>query len=264
MEECRQGGADVINMSLGGPTSSTVERTKVNLLTSAGIQLVAASGNSGDTTNPIEYPASYDNVISVGAVDSDGNIASFSSHNSHVDVSAPGIDIVSLIQTCSSCYAMYSGTSMATPHVVGVLALLMSKYPNKTRSQIREAVEQSALDTGACGPDRLFGHGIVDVMAAAGYLENGSTAGELSECIHTKVTVTTDEWGSEISYIIRNSGGDVVYKSGPYPIGVASYTDEFLLPDDCYEFEMLDSYGKFRVVVVWRLVFSKSLLYLFH
>ncbi|KAG7368109.1 cold-active serine alkaline protease [Nitzschia inconspicua] len=243
LEECRKGGAKIINMSLGGPSSSVVERNKVNQLANQGIQLIAASGNSGDTSNPIEYPASYDKVISVAAVDEDRHTAIFSTHNNEVDVAAPGVDILSLTNACSTCYGLYSGTSMATPHVAGVFALLMSKYPTKSISQIREAIQESASDSGACGIDRMFGHGIVDVMAAAVYLESGVTAPEQNNCINTKITVTTDKWGSETSYIIRNSDGEVVYKNGPYSNQIKTYTDVFQLPDDCYEFELLDSYG---------------------
>jgi serine protease len=244
MDECRNGGADIINMSLGGPSSSVVERSKVTQLFDQGIQLIAASGNSGDTSNPIEYPAGYDEVISVGAIDSDGKIASFSTHNTQVDVSAPGVDVLSLVHTCSTCYARFSGTSMAAPHVSGVFALLMSKYPSKSISQIREALEESAVDNGACGVDRMFGHGFVDVVAAANYLENGSAAPELTGCVNTKVTVGTDKWGSETSYVIRNSAGDVVYKNGPYTNEIKTYSDDFQLPEDCYELELVDSYGE--------------------
>lgn len=243
MDKCRKEGADVINMSLGGPSSSMVERNKINQLADLGIQLIAASGNSGDTSNPEEYPASYERVVSVGAVNQERGIASFSTHNSEVDISAPGVDILSLVHSCSYCYSRYSGTSMAAPHVSGVFALLMSKYPSKSISEIREAIEESAADSGACGIDRMYGHGIIDVMAAAEFLENGSSASEQSGCIDTKVTVRTDKWGSEISYIIRNSDGEIVYKNGPYTNQIKTYTDTFQLPDDCYEFELVDSYG---------------------
>jgi serine protease len=246
MDECEKGGADIINMSLGGPSSSTAESSKVDQLASKGIQLVAASGNSGSESNAMEFPAGYEKVISVGAVDANREIAFFSTHNNQVDVSAPGLDILSLTQSCSSCYAEYSGTSMASPHVAGAFALLKSKYPSKSISDIREALEESASDSGACGVDRMFGHGIIDVMAAADYLENGGSAPELTGCIGIKVTLKTDKWGAETSYEIRNAEGEVVYKNGPYENTEDTYTDEFQLPEGCYEFVMLDSYGTFN------------------
>mmetsp|Transcript_9865 Transcript_9865/g.17456 ORF Transcript_9865/g.17456 Transcript_9865/m.17456 type:complete len:801 (+) Transcript_9865:196-2598(+) len=243
MEECRKSGSDIISMSLGGPQQSSVERNIVTQLVNQGIQIIAASGNSGDGPNPVEYPAGYDDAISVAAIDDRKDIAWFSTHNSHVDVSAPGVDVLSLSQECYDCYSLSSGTSMATPHVSGVFALLMSKYPNKSIFDIRQAIEESAIDAGACGTDRMFGHGIVDVMAAADYLETGSTASELGGCVTTKITVKTDNWGSEMSYVIRNSDNEIVYRNGPYPNQQATYTDEFKLPPGCYEFEMRDSYG---------------------
>mmetsp|Transcript_49355 Transcript_49355/g.119700 ORF Transcript_49355/g.119700 Transcript_49355/m.119700 type:complete len:891 (+) Transcript_49355:617-3289(+) len=249
MEECKRGGVDVVNMSLGGASSSTFERNKINQLVNQGIHVVAASGNSGNGANPVEYPASYDTVISVGAVDRNEEIAGFSTHNSQVDVSAPGVDIQGPTSQSRSSYAYYSGTSMASPHVAGAVALLVSKYPNKSRSEIRQALESTAKDFGVCGPDRLFGNGLVNVLDAAEYLEGtGSEAPEQSGCVNTKVTVRPDKWGSENSYLITNPSGDVVYKNGPYPNNrQIEWVDEIDLPTlpngQCYQFEMLDSFG---------------------
>lgn len=249
MEECRRAGVDVVNMSLGGASSSTSERNKINQLVNEGIHVVAASGNSGDGANPVEYPASYDTVISVGAVDENKEIAFFSTHNSQVDVAAPGLDIRGPTSQSTSSYAYYSGTSMASPHVAGAVALLVSKYPNKSRSEIRQALERTAQDFGACGPDRMFGNGLINVLDAAEFLEgNGSDASEQSGCVNTKVTVKTDKWGSENSYVITGPSGEVVYKNGPYPNNrQIEFVDEINLPSlpngQCYKFEMLDSYG---------------------
>ena len=119
----------------------------------------------------------------------------------------------------------------------------MSKYPNKSRSQIRQAIEESANDAGACGQNRMFGHGIVDIMSAAEYLENGPTAPESAGCVETTVSIRTDKFGSEISYVIRNSLNEIVWENGPYSNRQSTHMDAFQLPPDCYEFEILDSYG---------------------
>ncbi|KAL3913394.1 MAG: hypothetical protein SGILL_006509 [Bacillariaceae sp.] len=244
MTECEKGGADIINMSLGGPNSSTVEQNKVNQLIRNGIQLVAASGNSGLESNAEEYPAGYSAVISVGAVDQNREIAVFSTHNNQVDVTAPGVDILSLTDSCSSCYGENSGTSMASPHVAGAFALLMSAYPNKSIAAIREALEESSTDVGACGLDKVYGHGIIDLMAAANYLEDGVEAPELTGCVDVKVTIGTDKWGAETFYMIKNEDGEIVYRGGPFENEIQSNSEEFELPPGCYEFLLLDSYGK--------------------
>jgi serine protease len=104
-------GSDVISMSLGGPIESSAERDSLDALADKGILLVAASGNSGDIDNPVEYPAAYDAVMSVAAVDNQGRIADFSSHNMHVDISGPGVDVLSLTSDNTSSYSEFSGKS---------------------------------------------------------------------------------------------------------------------------------------------------------
>ena len=93
LEACRDGGANVISMSLGGPFPGFQEEATLRSLYNQGIVSVAAAGNTGRFQNI--YPASYDNVISVAAVNSNGNHASFSTRNNMVDVAAPGVSVVS-------------------------------------------------------------------------------------------------------------------------------------------------------------------------
>jgi serine protease len=93
VRSCRSAGSNVINMSLGGPNSSAIEEEAFGDAYDAGILLVAAAGNDGDTS--YAYPASYNSVISVGAINSKGSIASFSQRNDHVEFTAPGVDILS-------------------------------------------------------------------------------------------------------------------------------------------------------------------------
>jgi serine protease len=93
VRSCRSSGSNVINMSLGGPNSSAIEEEAFGDAYDAGILLVAAAGNDGDTS--YAYPASYNSVISVGAINSKGSIASFSQRNDHVEFTAPGVDVLS-------------------------------------------------------------------------------------------------------------------------------------------------------------------------
>jgi subtilisin family serine protease len=166
-------GAKVINMSLGGPGLSTTVQGAVAYALSRNVTVIAAAGNTG--TSVLQYPASYPGVISVGAADpTTGNIASFSTFNSSVTIAAPGVGILSTYPAAggASTYAFLDGTSMATPHVAGIAALLIAKGSATTPAQIREALICSALDRGAVGRDNFFGHGLVQADYALNWNNN--------------------------------------------------------------------------------------------
>jgi len=247
MSACAEAGANIISMSLGGPEHIESEAAEIIRLTDLGILVVAAAGNEGDDANPVEYPAGYDSVMGIGAVDAKTEIASFSTYNSEIDVAAPGVDILSTTSDSDSSYSEYSGTSMATPHVAAIAALLWSQFPDKSVDEIRNAIQETARDVGACGKDRLFGHGMVDVMAAADFLENNSNAAaEITGCIDVEISILTDDYGSETTYAVspRDGLGGFVYRGGPYPNGLrVNYTDNFKLESGCYDLIVLDSYG---------------------
>mmetsp|Transcript_7581 Transcript_7581/g.10998 ORF Transcript_7581/g.10998 Transcript_7581/m.10998 type:complete len:160 (+) Transcript_7581:1096-1575(+) len=153
-------------MSPGGNDSVASESIAFASLRSKGILIIAAAGNNGDTE--YNYPASYSSVISVGAVDSKNQKASFSQWNSMVDIAAPGVNILSTVPY--GRYAYMSGTSMATPHVSGATFLLWNKYPRCTADQVQAAILSTALDLGPQGKDNYFGVGLVQYWAAASYL----------------------------------------------------------------------------------------------
>jgi len=284
-QRCQQAGAKVINMSLGGGQSSSAENAAFTQLYNQGVLSVAAAGNSGNSTK--SYPASYDSVLSVAAIDSNRARASFSQFNNAVDIAAPGVDVSSTypkagtpltvgsdsfenlpmagtaavtvsgalvdggrctaagtwsgkIVLCErggnttqqkvdaakagravgivlynnvadpfpystgvsgaagisgvavsqgvgvslrslagqtavlnpatvfdrSAYAVLNGTSMASPHVAGVAALLFAAKPSATPAQVREALTSSALDLGAAGRDNEYGFGMVRAFEA--------------------------------------------------------------------------------------------------
>ena len=162
LEKCKQRGAKVINMSLGGGGFMQSFQNKVNELHEAGIVVVAAAGNGGGSSR--FYPASYKHIISVAALDSNENRASFSQYNDMVDLAAPGVAVKS---TClNNRYCSYSGTSMASPHVAGVVALVWSHFPNVNNTKINDVLEKTAKDLGAAGRDDFYGHGLVQAKAA--------------------------------------------------------------------------------------------------
>jgi subtilisin family serine protease len=118
---CISKGAHVISMSLGGSSDSTTLHSAISDAATAGIVIVAAAGNE---SGPVSYPAKYSEVLAVSATDSSNKIASFSNTGPEVDYAAPGVAVTSTV--AGGGYDTWSGTSMATPHVAGVVALKIS------------------------------------------------------------------------------------------------------------------------------------------
>ncbi|TLM79313.1 S8 family serine peptidase [Microbulbifer harenosus] len=298
-DQCASNGASVINMSLGGTTKSrTEERAFADLYSTYNILSIAAAGNDGNTRH--SYPASYDSVMSIAAIDSNKMIADFSQQTDQVELAGPGVDVLSSVpvgmglattftaagdtieasgmegspqgsasgtlmdcglgeSTCAdangkicliargnisfaekvqaceagggaaavvynnepgmlfgtlgetvtgipsagisdidgatllgqigssaslsiepSDYAYFNGTSMATPHVAGVAALVWSHFPSCSASEIRTALNNTAEDLGAVGRDNAYGYGLVQAKAAVDYLTVNGCSGSSS------------------------------------------------------------------------------------
>jgi type VII secretion-associated serine protease mycosin len=159
-------GAKVINMSLGGPMRSPLIEEAIKKAAEKNVVIIAAAGNSGDDS--LSYPAAYEGVISVGSVNEDKTLSSFSTFGTSVDLVAPGNEIYSTIYEYEkkSSYRPLSGTSMATPMVAGIASLLLSKYPKLTPIQIEYILEHTAEDLGEKGFDVKFGNGLVNAVKA--------------------------------------------------------------------------------------------------
>ena len=138
IEWCIDNEIDVINMSFGMEYYSKALEEVVKCAADRGIIMVAASGNNVESVN---YPAAFDDVISVGAIDNELKSADFSLNNEKVDLVAPGVDVQTVDYLGSYCYA--SGTSIAAAHVTGVVASLLSYKRNVSR--IKEAIMNSAV-----------------------------------------------------------------------------------------------------------------------
>ncbi len=157
--------ADVINMSLGSPTSCGVlYQTAIDAAVGRGTTVVAAAGNSGADVAGTS-PASCNNVIAVGAVGKDGKRAIFSNYGAGVDVSAPGVSIVStwnagLLGSGADAYGSADGTSQAAPHVTGLAALILSRFPTLTPDQVEARIKTyiKAFPGGACDPSASLNH----------------------------------------------------------------------------------------------------------
>lgn len=176
-------GADVINMSLGGSSDLDILRDAVDYAWNHGVVVVCAAGNDGVSSS--FYPAAYTNSISVSATTSLDTLASYSNYGTTIDISAPGGDsgdnngdgyddmiLQNTFSRTDEGYYFYAGTSMASPHVAGVAALVIAKNSSLSNAQTRSILETSADDIGASGWDNLFGYGRLNayeaVMAAGG------------------------------------------------------------------------------------------------
>jgi subtilisin family serine protease len=163
IEYAAEHGADVINMSLGGPTPcDPFVQSKVNTAHSAGVTLIAAAGNNLGPTEM--FPANCEHVLGVAATDEADMRAPYSNYGGHVSVAAPGSRIYSTIDGGS--YDYDSGTSMATPHVASLAALLLARYPLYTPDQIASAILDNAQDLGAPGWEEYYGCGRMDASLA--------------------------------------------------------------------------------------------------
>lgn len=186
--------ADVINLSLGGSGSSNAEQQVYTQVINAGVLVAAAAGNDG--TSRLSYPASYNGVVSVASVGRAKQRAYYSQFNAAVDVAAPGGDqstssrdgVLSTHATDSSgavvsTYSYLQGTSMATPHVAAVMALMRAAHPGLTQQDFLNLLASGAIteDLGAAGRDNSFGYGLLDArlaVTAAADLAGGAPPAE--------------------------------------------------------------------------------------
>jgi len=160
-------GARVLNLSLGGSSDTQVERDAIAYAVANGAVVCAAMGNGGTMAGP-SFPGAYPDVVAVGAIDQADHRASFSQVGPHIDLAGPGVGILSTVW--DNGYATYSGTSMATPHVAGVAALVLSINPQLTGPQAADILRQSARPLrdlpGDPVPNDNYGFGCVDAQAA--------------------------------------------------------------------------------------------------
>ncbi len=138
----------IINMSLGSSSPSTTLEGACNAAYAKGMLVVSSAGNSGNeagTGDNVGYPAKYASVIAVAASNADGARAYFSSTGPAVELIAPGVNVLS---TIPGGYAAYNGTSMASPHVAGVAALVWGAKPTLSNEELRSALQTTAVSLG--------------------------------------------------------------------------------------------------------------------
>ena len=161
---------DIINLSLGAPVDLPQTREAIKHAYNNNVIVICAAGNSGQLDHVI-YPAFYKETISVGALNSSNIRAWFSTGGANLDFMAPGVSILSTVP--NNGYAKYSGTSMATPWLAGIAALILSKHrkyggstPVDNVEQMREHIKRLAIDLGQPGWDKETGFGIINVKEA--------------------------------------------------------------------------------------------------
>jgi subtilisin family serine protease len=161
---CIENGIHIMSMSLGTNQDSKEMYDAIKRAHDKGIIIVCAAGNDsqGDSVNTIDYPAKYKETISVAAIDVKQSIGSFSSRGAEVEVSAAGVEVFSTYP--NGRYAKLSGTSMATPHIAGAVALIQSKAMNRygrflNTEEVRLLLQMNSKDLGAKGRDNSFGYG---------------------------------------------------------------------------------------------------------
>ncbi len=186
-------GARIINLSLGGTSSSTTLQDAVNYAWNKKCVLIAAAGNNGN--NVTFYPAACNNVVAVSATDAADVRPTWSNYGSYVDVSAPGVDILTLYG--ADQYAAWSGTSFSSPVTSGVVALMASANPNLTNSQLVDLLLKNSDDIGTAGYDVYYGNGRVNAnraVAAAKALVN------TADTIAPVATITSPTDGSTVKF----------------------------------------------------------------
>lgn len=217
--------ADVMNLSLGCTDCYSAQyQAVIDDIRDAGTIIVAAAGNDG--TTQLSYPASYDGVVSVGAVGPESEHAPYSQSNGAVDVAAPGGDqvnyglqdggVLSTYGRDSSGdlvygYGFLQGTSMATPHVAGVVALMKAVNPGLTPAQLDNLLAEGGIttDLGASGRDDQYGYGIINAAAAvraAGELAGGDPAPETPLLAVSPESLSFGMSTTALSLTARNAG----------------------------------------------------------
>ncbi len=208
-------GANIINISLGGYSYSVSEQQAINYAVAQGCVIIAAAGNDGadaSLAGKYFYPASYDGVISVASVDSDGDSSRFSQYNDKVDIAAPGRDITLCVSDNEYGYALGSGTSYSAAMVSGVAALA---YSAAEQLNARE-FEYLLISAHNIRTTPYIGHGVLNCLETVKNALNPIIAGIYSGAVLTAPTTVTFNRGEATLNGKPFESGEAVSSSGSY------------------------------------------------
>ena len=190
-------GVDVISMSLGTYSNASVLQDAVNYALAHQVLLVASAGNNG--VEDVCYPAAYEGVLAVGAIDANGNVSGFSNYGDSLALVAPGVGLQAA--TFDDEYQFFSGTSAAVPCVSAVLANYLSANPAITPAEAYARLLQNCTDTEEPGFDAISGYGILDAERLAEQDEHGiydaAAAGITLDDATDTLTVAAQNTGTE-------------------------------------------------------------------
>ncbi len=220
--------ADIINLSLGGGGFSQADQDLIGQVRAAGVTVVASAGNEASSLPA--YPASYDGVISVSAVDAQQRITRYSNSGALVDIAAPGGDnsvdlngdgypdgVLSTGGTgvgasIDFAYTFLNGTSMAAPHVAGVLALMKSVNPDLSPADIDALLARGDMtdDLGLPGRDDLYGFGLVNAQRSvlAAIEAGGTSPANDPRLVASASTLNFGTVNDSLGLELRNGGAD--------------------------------------------------------
>ena len=202
-------GCRVLNLSLGFNDHYKALREAVDHAVETGAVVVSAVGNYGNDT--LLYPAAYENVIGVGAVDESEQVFTYSNRNDSVFLTAPGVQVKTSGRLGG--YTAASGTSFSVPYVSGAAAVLLGLDPLLTPEDVAAILAETARDVGPPGWDASYGWGILDLGESAGRLSGGQSAQEHdTPCGFLSPTTLVNYTGETIActYLLAEYDGDGV------------------------------------------------------
>ena len=168
-------GAKIINISSTGTRYSAALETAVQYARDKGALVIAAGGNTGNGDNAVNYPAAFDGVLAVAAIDEHDQLASFSQRQDYISIAAPGVNVASTAWPGAGReqYAIQSGTSIAAPHASGAAAILWALRPDLAADDIANALKSNADKVGNSNSSNGYGAGILNVARAVSALRLG-------------------------------------------------------------------------------------------